>query len=336
MNKYLEEGDLTEEEITLGLRTRTIAGEIQPMLCGTAFKNKGVQRMLDAVIELMPSPVDIPPVKGMDEDEQPVTRKADDNEKFSALAFKLMTDPFVGQLTFVRVYSGVLSKGDSVYNPIRGKKERIGRIVQMHANNRLEVDEIRAGDIAACVGLKDVTTGETLCDPSSIVMLERMVFPEPVIAQAVEPKTKVDQEKMGIALNRLAAEDPSFRVKTDEESGQTIIAGMGELHLEIIVDRMKREFGVEANVGKPQVAYRETIRKTVEDSRRQVRSPVGRQGPVRPRRAQDRAERSRQGLRVRRRDQGRRGAARVHPGGGKGRRRSRSTPACWRATRSWT
>jgi len=266
MNKYLEEGDLTEEEITLGLRTRTIAGEIQPMLCGTAFKNKGVQRMLDAVIELMPSPIDIPPVKGMDEDEQPVSRKADDNEKFSALAFKLMTDPFVGQLTFVRVYSGVLSKGDSVYNPIRGKKERIGRIVQMHANNRLEVDEIRAGDIAACVGLKDVTTGETLCDPASIVMLERMVFPEPVIAQAVEPKTKADQEKMGIALNRLAQEDPSFRVRTDEESGQTIIAGMGELHLEIIVDRMKREFGVEANVGKPQVAYRETIRKVVEDA----------------------------------------------------------------------
>jgi elongation factor G len=266
MNKYLEEGDLSEDEITLGLRTRTIASEIQPMLCGTAFKNKGVQRMLDAVIELMPSPVDIPPVKGMDDDEKPVTRRADDSEKFSALAFKLMTDPFVGQLTFVRVYSGVLSKGDSVYNPIRGKKERIGRIVQMHANNRLEVDEIRAGDIAACVGLKDVTTGETLCDPSSIVMLERMVFPEPVIAQAVEPKTKMDQEKMGIALSRLAQEDPSFRVKTDEESGQTIIAGMGELHLEIIVDRMKREFGVEANVGKPQVAYRETIRKTVEDS----------------------------------------------------------------------
>jgi elongation factor G len=265
MNKYLEEGDLTEAEITLGLRTRTIAGEIQPMLCGTAFKNKGVQRMLDAVIELMPSPVDIPPVKGTDEDEKEVTRKADDSEKFSALAFKLMTDPFVGQLTFVRVYSGVLSKGDSVYNPIRGKKERIGRIVQMHANNRLEIEEIRAGDIAACVGLKDVTTGETLCDPSSIVMLERMVFPEPVIAQAVEPKTKADQEKMGIALQRLAAEDPSFRVKTDEESGQTIIAGMGELHLEIIVDRMRREFGVEANVGKPQVAYRETVRKPVSD-----------------------------------------------------------------------
>ena len=266
MNKYLEEGDLSEDEIRKGIRIRTIASEIQPMLCGSAFKNKGVQRMLDAVIEFMPSPIDIPPVKGMDEDEVPVTRRADDSEKFSALAFKLMTDPFVGQLTFVRVYSGVLQKGDSVYNPIRGKKERIGRIVQMHANNREEVSEIRAGDIAACVGLKDVTTGETLCDPSAIVLLERMVFPEPVITQAVEPKTKADQEKMGIALQRLAQEDPSFRVKTDEESGQTLIAGMGELHLEIIVDRMKREFGVEANVGKPQVAYRETIRKTVEDS----------------------------------------------------------------------
>jgi elongation factor G len=266
MNKYLEEGDLTEEEITHGLRVRTIATEIQPMLCGTAFKNKGVQRMLDAVIELMPSPLDVPPVPGFDEDEKETHRKADDGEKFSALAFKLMTDPFVGQLTFVRVYSGVLKKGDSVFNPVRGKKERIGRIVQMHANNREEVDEIRAGDIAACVGLKDVTTGETLCDPAAIITLERMVFPEPVIAQAVEPKTKADQEKMGIALSRLAQEDPSFRVKTDEESGQTIIAGMGELHLEIIVDRMKREFGVEANVGKPQVAYRETIRKTVEDS----------------------------------------------------------------------
>ena len=266
MNKYLEEGDLSEEEITHGLRVRTIATEIQPMLCGTAFKNKGVQRMLDAVIELMPSPLDVPPVPGFDEDEHETHRKADDGEKFSALAFKLMTDPFVGQLTFVRVYSGVLKKGDSVFNPVRGKKERIGRIVQMHANNREEVDEIRAGDIAACVGLKDVTTGETLCDPAAIITLERMIFPEPVIAQAVEPKTKADQEKMGIALSRLAQEDPSFRVKTDEESGQTIIAGMGELHLEIIVDRMKREFGVEANVGKPQVAYRETIRKTVEDS----------------------------------------------------------------------
>ncbi|MEJ8815694.1 elongation factor G [Variovorax ureilyticus] len=266
MNKYLEEGDLSEEDITLGLRTRTIAGEIQPMLCGSAFKNKGVQRMLDAVIELMPSPLDIPPVGGTDEDEKEVNRKPDDNEKFSALAFKLMTDPYVGQLTFVRVYSGVLAKGDTVYNPVKGKKERIGRIVQMHANERLEIEEIRAGDIAACVGLKDVTTGETLCDPDSVITLERMEFPEPVISQAVEPKTKADQEKMGIALQRLASEDPSFRVRTDEESGQTIISGMGELHLEIIVDRMKREFGVEANVGKPQVAYRETIRKTVEEA----------------------------------------------------------------------
>jgi len=266
MNKYLEEGDLSEDDITLGLRTRTIAGEIQPMLCGSAFKNKGVQRMLDAVIELMPSPQDIPPVGGTDEDEKEVNRKPEDSEKFSALAFKLMTDPYVGQLTFVRVYSGVLSKGDTVYNPVKGKKERIGRIVQMHANERLEIEEIRAGDIAACVGLKDVTTGETLCDPDSVITLERMEFPEPVISQAVEPKTKADQEKMGIALQRLASEDPSFRVRTDEESGQTIISGMGELHLEIIVDRMKREFGVEANVGKPQVAYRETIRKTVEDA----------------------------------------------------------------------
>ena len=266
MTKYLEGIELTEVEIKAGIRQRTIAGEIQPMLCGSAFKNKGVQAMLDAVIEYMPAPTDIPPVKGMDESELPVVRHADDSEKFSALAFKLMTDPFVGQLTFVRVYSGVLSKGDSVYNPVRGKKERIGRIVQMHANNRVEVSEIRAGDIAACIGLKEVTTGETLCDPTAILTLERMVFPESVISQAVEPKTKVDQEKMGIALQRLAQEDPSFRVKTDEESGQTIIAGMGELHLEIIVDRMKREFGVEANVGKPQVAYRETIRKTVEDA----------------------------------------------------------------------
>lgn len=266
MNKYLEEGDLTEAEIKAGIRARTLAVEIQPMLCGTAFKNKGVQRMLDAVIDFLPSPVDIPPVAGTDEDEKEVSRKADDEEKLSALAFKLMTDPFVGQLTFVRVYSGVLKKGDTVYNPIKGKKERIGRIVQMHANNRQEVEEIRAGDIAACVGLKEVTTGETLCDPSAVITLEKMVFPEPVIAQAVEPKSKADQEKMGIALGRLAAEDPSFRVKTDEESGQTIIAGMGELHLEIIVDRMKREFGVEANVGKPQVAYRETIRGTVEEA----------------------------------------------------------------------
>lgn len=266
MNKYLESGDLSEDDIKKGLRIRTIATEIQPMMCGTAFKNKGVQRMLDAVIDFLPSPADIPPVAGHDLDDNETTRKADDNEKFSALAFKLMTDPFVGQLTFVRVYSGVLNKGDTVLNSVKGKKERIGRIVQMMANERNEIEEIIAGDIAACVGLKEVTTGETLCDPNAPVVLERMSFPEPVIAQAVEPKTKADQEKMGIALQRLASEDPSFRVKTDEESGQTIISGMGELHLEIIVDRMKREFNVEANVGKPQVAYRETIRKTIEDS----------------------------------------------------------------------
>src|SRR5690554_4740849 len=264
MNKYLETGELAEEEIIQGLRIRTIAAEIQPMMCGTAFKNKGVQRMLDAVIQFLPSPVDIPDVAGTDEKEQPATRKADDNEKFSALAFKLMSDPFVGQLTFVRVYSGVLRKGDTVYNSVKGRKERIGRIVQMRANERIEIDEILAGDIAACIGLKDVTTGETLCDPEKPIILERMVFPDPVIHVAVEPKTKADQEKMGIALGRLAAEDPSFRVRTDEESGQTIISGMGELHLDIIVDRMKREFGVEANVGAPQVAYREAIKKKVE------------------------------------------------------------------------
>ncbi len=264
MNQYLENGELTEEQIILGIRTRTIACEIQPMLCGSAFKNKGVQRMLDAVIMFLPSPIDIPDVTGETETGEHITRKADDSESFSALAFKLMTDPFVGQLTFVRVYSGVLKKGDTVYNPIRGKKERIGRIVQMHANDRLEVDEILAGDIAACIGLKDVTTGESLCDVNKPIILERMVFPEPVIHVAVEPKTKADQEKMGIALGRLAAEDPSFRVRTDEESGQTIMSGMGELHLEILVDRMRREFGVEANVGAPQVAYREAIRKMVE------------------------------------------------------------------------
>ena len=267
MNKYLEEGTLSEEDVKAGLRARTLATEIQPMLCGTAFKNKGVQRMLDAVIDYLPAPVDIPDVTGTDpeNEETKLSRKADDGEKFAALAFKLMTDPFVGQLTFVRVYSGVLTKGDTVFNSVKGKKERIGRIVQMMANERVEVEEIRAGDIAACVGLKDVTTGETLCSVDAPIVLERMVFPEPVIAQAVEPKSKADQEKMGIALSRLAAEDPSFRVRTDEESGQTIIAGMGELHLEIIVDRMKREFNVEANVGKPQVAYRETIRQKVVD-----------------------------------------------------------------------
>jgi elongation factor G len=265
MDKYLETGKLSEEEINLGIRLRTIACEIQPMLCGTAFKNKGVQRMLDAVIDYLPSPVDIPPVKGTDDEGNVIERKADDSEDLSALAFKLMTDPFVGQLTFIRVYSGVLKSGETLYNPAKGKKERVGRILQMHANNRSEIKEVVAGDIAAVVGLKDVTTGETLCDVGDHILLEKMEFPEPVISQAVEPKSKADQEKMGIALSRLAAEDPSFRVHSDEESGQTIISGMGELHLEVLVDRMRREFGVEANVGKPQVAYRETIRKTCDE-----------------------------------------------------------------------
>ncbi len=265
MDKYLSGEVLTEEEIKAALRARTLAGEIVPMMCGSAFKNKGVQAMLDGVIDYMPAPVDIPPVTGELENGQQGERRAADDEKFSALAFKIMTDPFVGQLIFFRVYSGVINSGDTIYNPIKGKKERIGRILQMHANQREEIKEVRAGDIAAAVGLKDATTGETLCDPAAIIVLERMIFPEPVISQAVEPKTKVDQEKMGIALNRLAQEDPSFRVKTDEESGQTIISGMGELHLEILVDRMRREFGVEATVGKPQVAYRETIRKVCEE-----------------------------------------------------------------------
>ncbi|NLC36715.1 MAG: elongation factor G, partial [Alcaligenaceae bacterium] len=265
MDKYLESGELSEEEINKGLRQRTIAGEIQPMLCGTAFKNKGVQRMLDAVLDYMPSPVDIPPVEGTDDDGAVISLPADDSAKFSALAFKLMSDPFVGQLTFVRVYSGVLHAGETVYNPIKSKKERVGRILQMHANNRAEIKEVLAGDIAAVVGLKDVTTGETLCDVGQHILLEKMEFPEPVISQAVEPKSKPDQEKMGVALSRLAQEDPSFRVSSDEESGQTIISGMGELHLEVLIDRMRREFGVEANVGKPQVAYRETIRKTCEE-----------------------------------------------------------------------
>jgi elongation factor G len=265
MDKYLGGEALSEEDIKKALRNRTIAGEIVPMLCGSAFKNKGVQAMLDAVVDFLPSPVDIPPVKGEKEDGSETSRKASDDEKFSALAFKIMTDPFVGQLIFFRVYSGVINSGDTIYNPIKGKKERIGRLLQMHANQREEIKEVRAGDIAAAVGLKEATTGETLCDPDSILILERMVFPEPVISQAVEPKTKADQEKMGLALNRLAQEDPSFRVKTDEESGQTIISGMGELHLEILVDRMKREFSVEATVGKPQVAYRETIRKNCDE-----------------------------------------------------------------------
>jgi elongation factor G len=276
MDKYLESGDLSEADIIKGLRARTIACEIQPMLCGTAFKNKGVQRMLDAVIELLPSPVDIPAVEGVNERGEVETREASDSAKFSALAFKLMTDPYVGQLTFIRVYSGVLQSGDTIYNPIKGRKERIGRVLQMHANNREEIKEVLAGDIAACVGLKEVTTGETLCDPASVITLERMEFPEPVIHIAVEPKTKSDQEKMGIALGRLAQEDPSFRVRSDEESGQTIISGMGELHLEIIVDRMKREFGVEANIGAPQVAYRECIKKAVEQEGKFVKQSGGR------------------------------------------------------------
>src|ERR1700750_3409127 len=264
MDKYLGGEELTEAEIIEGLRLRTLRSEIIPVFCGTAFKNKGVQAMLDAVVNLLPSPLDRPPVEGIDENEQPDTREAKDDAPFSALAFKIMTDPFVGALTFFRVYSGTLNAGDPVYNPVKSKKERIGRILQMHANERHELKEVRAGDIAAAVGLKDVTTGDTLCSQDHIITLERMTFPEPVISMAVEPKTKSDQEKMGIALGRLAAEDPSFRVKTDEESGQTIISGMGELHLDIIVDRMKREFKVEANIGAPQVAYREAITKTVE------------------------------------------------------------------------
>jgi elongation factor G len=275
MNKYLEEGDLSEADIKTGLRQRTIASEIVPMMCGSAFKNKGVQAMLDAVIEFMPSPVDIPPVKGELDNGEEAHRRASDEEPFSALAFKIMTDPYVGQLTFFRVYSGVVNSGDTIYNPVKQRKERIGRILQMHANQREEIKEVRAGDIAAAVGLKEATTGDTLCDPEKQIILERMEFPEPVIHVAVEPKTKADQEKMGIALNRLAQEDPSFRVRTDEESGQTIISGMGELHLEILVDRMKREFGVEANVGAPQVAYRETIRKQVEIEGKYVKQSGG-------------------------------------------------------------
>ncbi|WP_027469921.1 elongation factor G [Deefgea rivuli] len=265
MNKYLETGELSEEEIVAAIRTRTLACEIQPVLCGSAFKNKGVQRMLDAVIEFLPSPVDIDDVKGMDDRDQEVSRAASDDAPFSSLAFKLMNDPYVGQLTFFRVYSGTLKSGDFVLNSNKDKKERIGRLVQMHANDRKEIDEVRAGDIAAAIGLKDVTTGETLCDLKDVIILERMVFPEPVIHVAVEPKTKADQEKMGLALGRLSKEDPSFRVKTDEETGQTIMSGMGELHLEILVDRMRREFGVEANVGAPQVAYRETITQIAAD-----------------------------------------------------------------------
>jgi elongation factor G len=276
LEKFLNDGDLTIEEIRRGIRGRTLANEIVPVFCGSAFKNKGVQAMLDAVIEYMPSPVDVPSIRGLLEDETEGKRKSDDDEPFAALAFKIATDPFVGSLTFFRVYSGVIHSGDTVYNPVKSKRERIGRILQMHANDRAELKEVRAGDIAAAVGLKDVTTGDTLCAMNNVITLERMEFPEPVISVAVEPKTKADQEKMGLALSKLAQEDPSFRVHTDEESGQTIISGMGELHLEIIVDRLRREFRVEANVGNPQVAYRETIRATVEQEGKFVRQTGGR------------------------------------------------------------
>ena len=276
MEKYLDSGDLSAEDIHAGLRARTLANEIVPTLCGSAFKNKGVQAMLDAIVFYMPSPLDVPSIKGILENETEAERPAADNEPFAALAFKIATDPFVGNLTFFRVYSGLLHSGDSVYNPVKGKKERIGRILQMHSNSREEIKEVRAGDIAAAVGLKDVTTGDTLCDPDKVITLERMEFPEPVISVAVEPRTKADQEKMGVALQKLAKEDPSFRVHTDEETGQTIISGMGELHLDIIVDRMKREFSVEANVGAPQVAYRETIRSSVEQEGKFVRQSGGR------------------------------------------------------------
>ncbi len=278
MNKYLEGGVLTEAEIRAGIRERTIRIEIIPMLCGSAFKNKGVQAMLDAVVHYLPAPSDRPPTPGTDPDKKDVavSRTADDKEPFAALAFKIMSDKYVGSLTFIRVYSGVLNSGDSVFNPLSGKKERIGRLIQMHANERSEIKEVRAGDIAACVGISHIITGTTLCDPDKPIIFERMEFPEPVISQAVEPKTKADQEKMGFALQKLAVEDPSFRVHTDQESGQTIISGMGELHLEIIVDRMKREYSVEANVGKPQVAYRETIRKSVESEGKFVRQSGGR------------------------------------------------------------
>ena len=275
MDKYLNEGELSEDEIIAGLRERTLKTEIVPVFCGTAFKNKGVQAMLDGVVQLLPSPIDVPPVSGLDESEQEVTRKSSDDEKFAALAFKIITDPFVGSLTFFRVYSGVLSAGDQVFNPHKNKRERIGRLLQMHSNDRKEIKEVRAGDIAAAVGLKDVTTGHTLCAADAVITLEQMVFPEPVISVAVEPKTKADQEKMGVALGKLAQEDPSFRVKTDEETGQTIISGMGELHLDILVDRMRREFNVDANIGKPQVSYRETIRKQVKVEGKFVRQSGG-------------------------------------------------------------
>jgi elongation factor G len=276
LEAYLEDGELSEAQIIEGLRAGTVANDIVPCLCGTAFKNKGVQALLDVVIQLMPSPLDVPAITGIDDDESEDVRKSSDEDPFAALAFKIATDPYVGTLTFFRVYSGVLNSGDTIYNPGKGKKERVGRILQMHSNTREEIKEVRAGDIAAAVGLKDMTTGDTLCAVKNIITLERMDFPEPVISVAVEPRTKADQEKMGVALGKLAQEDPSFRVHTDEESGQTIISGMGELHLDIIVDRMRREFKVEANVGRPQVAYRETIRKSVEAEGKFVRQSGGR------------------------------------------------------------
>ena len=276
MDEYLENGDLSIEQIKEAIRDLTIANDVVPVMCGSAFKNKGVQAMLDGIVDYLPAPTDVEAIQGIDEKEQEVARESDDGEPFAALAFKIATDPFVGQLVFFRVYSGVLSAGDAVYNPVKGKKERVGRILQMHSNNREEIKEVRAGDIAAAVGLKQVTTGDTLCDAKSVVTLERMEFPAPVISQAVEPKTQSDQEKMGVALGKLAQEDPSFKVRTDEESGQVIISGMGELHLDIIIDRMKREFDVECNVGKPQVAYREAISKSVEHETKYAKQSGGR------------------------------------------------------------
>ena len=317
MHKYLEHEQLSDAEIRQGLRARSIRNELVLCMCGSAFKNKGVQALLDAVIEFMPSPVDMPDVTGIDDRGHPATRKASDDEPFAALAFKILNDPFVGNLTFFRVYSGVLNSGDTVFAPTKDRKERIGRLLQMHASERTEIKEVLAGDIAAAVGLKDVITGDTLCDLHKVITLEKMEFPDPVISVAVEPKTKADQEKMGLALQRLAKEDPSFRVHTDQESGQTIISGMGELHLEIIVDRMKREFKVEANVGKPQVAYRETITRQGRE-RGQVHPPVRRARPVRSRVAEARAERAGQGLRVHQRRRRRQRAARVRAGGGQG------------------
>jgi elongation factor G len=320
LHKFVEDGTLSEDEIRKGLRARTLAGDIVVAMCGSAFKNKGVQALLDAVVDFMPAPVDVPAIRGILEDESEGMRKPDDEEPFAALAFKIATDPFVGNLTFFRVYSGVLNSGDTIFNPVKGKKERIGRVLQMHSNDRKEIKEVRAGDIAAAVGLKDVTTGDTLCDPRKIITLERMDFPDPVISVAVEPKTKADQEKMGVALAKLAKEDPSFRVHTDEESGQTIISGMGELHLDIIVDRMRREFRVEANVGKPQVAYRETIRRTVEQEAKFVRQSGGR------------GQYGHVYLRLEERDCRRRRAERVHSGrrqgcpGADGKRRGGGLP----------